>query len=82
VSRGIPIPPQAGYVNRLEFEMATRGLTVSELARRTGLSPDTVSRASKGAGITTGTALRISAAVYAEPTKPELVAIYGARGAA
>jgi transcriptional regulator with XRE-family HTH domain len=66
----------------LEYEMAVRGLTISEVAERTRLSPDTVSRARRGAAITTGTALRISAAVFAEPVKPELKKLYGQRGAA
>lgn len=82
MSRGIPIPPHNGFVNRLEYERAVRGLEITEIARRSGLSPDTVSRAARGRGITTETAARISVVVFAEPVKPELVALYGARGAA
>ncbi len=54
--------------DRLRFEMARRGLSGSDLARRARLSPGTVSQAINGRPVAAGTLAKIaSALIKAEP---------------
>jgi transcriptional regulator with XRE-family HTH domain len=77
VSRGVPIPAVEGWPTKLAQAMAIRGMSMSEVAERAGVSLDTVSRAYHGKGITTLTALKLSQAIGDVEPNEQLQVLYG-----
>jgi len=65
-------------ISRLVFDddfrhaMRIRGLTLSDVAKMTGLALATVSRAATGKPVNMGTGLRLAGAVMSRPVVPEL----------
>jgi transcriptional regulator with XRE-family HTH domain len=70
--RGLRLDPAA-----VDRAMTVRGLDGKELARRSGVSPDTISRLRRGERVAPPTLLRVIAALEEAPTHPLLTQLAG-----